>query len=89
MSIDIKQVLEEISRLERLQAQVELRATQIKETEKALKDKLKTQGVTPAELDQKILELEGVIANKLTIIRSLNKPMGETTSATEEEPSIY
>lgn len=83
MSIDIKETLNELSRLEKMQVQVELRATQIKDEEKKLKDKLKTQGVTLAELDQKIKELEAVIDNKLTIIRSLDKPTEVATSGEE------
>lgn len=84
MSIDIKETLEEIGRLEKTQAQLELRAAQIKEDEKKLKDKLKTMGVTPAELDQKIKELEGVISSKLTLIRSMNNPVEETSGTSEE-----
>lgn len=74
--IDVRATLEEISRLEKLQAQLELRAAQIKEDEKKLKDKLKTIGVTPAELERKIAETEAAIESMLTMIRGLNNPTG-------------
>ena len=85
MNIDVKQTLEEITRLEKLQAQIELRAAQLKEDEKNLKDKLKIMGVTPEELDKKIDEVEADIASKLTLIRSLDKPVGVTSG--EEDNS--
>ena len=73
--IDIKQTLEEIAKLERLQAQIEMRSAQIKEEETRLLEKLKLQGIKPAELDQKIKELEALIDSKLTLIRDLDKPV--------------
>jgi chromosome segregation ATPase len=73
MTIDIKATLEEISRLEKLQAQVELRGAQIKEEERLLREKLKGLGLTPAELEPKIKELESSIASKLALIRSLDQ----------------
>lgn len=88
MSIDVKQTLEEIGRLEKLQAQIELRATQLKDDEKKLRDKLKTLGITPSELEQKITELEATIDSKLTLIRSLDKPMGGIPSGKEDSIQI-
>jgi SMC interacting uncharacterized protein involved in chromosome segregation len=83
MTINIKETLEEIGRLERLQAQVELRSAQIKEDERKLREKLKAQGVAPAELEQKIKELEAIISSKLTLIRSLDKAVGGTSGGEE------
>ena len=76
MSIDIKETINEISRLEKLQAQIELRSAQIKDDERRLREKLKTQGVAPAELEQKIKELEAIISSKLTLICGLDKAVG-------------
>ena len=81
--LDIKETMNEIARLEKMQAQVELRSTQIKEDEKRLKDKLKVMGITPAELEPKIKELETIIAAKLTLIRNLDKPVGGTNGENE------
>jgi hypothetical protein len=86
MSIDIKETMNEIARLEKIKAQVELRSAQVKDEEKKLKDKLKVMGITPAELEPKIKELEAVIASKLTMIRNLDKPIGGTSG--EEEVGI-
>lgn len=85
MPIDIKETLDEISRLEKMQAQLELRSVQIKEDEKKLKEKLKGMGVTPAELPQKIAELEAVISSKLTQIRNLDKPVGDTSGQAQSQ----
>ena len=75
MPIDIKQALEGIAKLERLQAQIEMRSAQIKEEENQLLAKLKLQGIKPEELDQKIKELEALIDSKLTMIHDLDKPL--------------
>ena len=72
MSLDIKAAMDEISRLEKLQAQVELRNNQIKEQEAQLVSKLAALKVSPEDLDKKIAELEARIEERMTHIRSLD-----------------
>ena len=67
-----KLALEKISRLERIQAQLELRANQIAESELKLAEKLKPLGLTQEELPKKIKELEASITLKLASIGNLD-----------------
>ena len=88
MSIDIKATIAEITKLEKMQAQVELRTAQIQEDERKLREKLKVHGITLEQLPQKIIELEGLIESKLTLIRSLDKPIEAKANAEESILSI-
>ncbi len=85
MPVNIKETLEEIGQLEKAQAQLELRAAQLKDDEAKLKERLKALGVTPAQLDGRIAELEAQIQVKLTLIRNLNEPVG---GASVEEAGV-
>jgi hypothetical protein len=69
---DINKAIEEVSRLEKIQAQNELRANQIKDLEDKLNKKLESYGVTQENLEVKIKELEAIISERLTHIKNLD-----------------
>jgi hypothetical protein len=73
MSINIKETLEEISRLEKLQAQVELRMAQHAEEEKALKAELDKYGIKEEELEAKMAALSSSIMERLTFIKNATR----------------
>ena len=72
MAIDITKAMEEISKLERLQAQIELRMNQCKEEETRLSDQLKRMGIKEDEVEIKLEEISNAIAERLTFISNLN-----------------
>lgn len=67
--MDIKEVLRQISDLEREKAQVELLVSQLKEQKADLEKRMTDAGVTAENLDDKIAELESRIQEQLTAIR--------------------
>ena len=70
--LDIKVTMDEISRLEKLKAQVEFRSNQIKEQERILNEKLSVLNIKPEELEMRIASLEASISERLTYISSLD-----------------
>jgi hypothetical protein len=68
--INVKEILEEISRLEKMQAQVELRISQHAEEEKALKDQLAKMGLKEEDLEPKMAALSASIMERLTFIKN-------------------
>lgn len=67
--MDIKAMLEEIGRIEREKAQLELRQIQLSEKQDVLAKRLSMLGVDPKELDADISRLESGIREKLDEIR--------------------
>jgi pimeloyl-CoA synthetase len=70
--IDINKAMEEISKLERLQAQIELRINQCNEEEKKLADVLQRMGIKEDEVEIRLEELSNSISERLTFIANLN-----------------
>jgi len=70
--IDIVKATEEITKLERLQAQIELREAQCKEEETSLRSQLSKLGIKEEEIETKLEELSNAIAERLTFISNLN-----------------
>ena len=73
-NINVKETLEEISRLEKLQAQVELRISQHAEEEKELKDQLDKMGLKEEDLAPKMEALSASIMERLTFIKNATMP---------------
>lgn len=67
--MDIKATLDEIGRIEKEKAQLELRQTQLTEKQDALAKRLAMLGVSPKELDAEVTRLESGIREKLDAIR--------------------
>lgn len=63
--------LEQISKLEKLQAQLELKIEQYNKNREELIKKMKEMGVDSNTLDEKILSLETELAAKITEIKNL------------------
>lgn len=76
--MNIKETLEEISRLEKLQAQVELRMSQHAEEEKVLKAELDKFGIKEEELEAKMNTLAASITERLTFIKNATRVPGAT-----------
>lgn len=68
--LNVKETLEEISRLEKLQAQVELRISQHTEEEKALQEQLAKMGLKEEDLEPKMAALTASIMERLTFIKN-------------------
>lgn len=68
--MDIKSALDEIGRIEREKAQLELRQTQLAEKQDSLAKRLALLGVSPKDLDAEVNRLETGIREKLDAIRS-------------------
>lgn len=75
--INVKETLEEISRLEKMQAQVELRIAQHAEEEKSLKDQLAKMGLKEEELEPKMAALSASILERLTFIKNATAGKGK------------
>lgn len=67
--MDIKATLDEISRIEKEKAQLELRQIQLAEKQDVLAKRLAVLGVKPGELDAEVARLESGIREKLDTIR--------------------
>jgi predicted nucleic acid-binding Zn-ribbon protein len=67
--MDTKEVLRQISELEREKAQVELLVSQLKEQKADLEKRMKDAGVSAENLDDKIAELESKITEQMAAIR--------------------
>lgn len=67
--MDIKETLEEISRLERDKAQAELRINQVKEKQDELAKRLGALGISPKDLDSEAQKLEISIMERLQSIK--------------------
>ena len=67
--MDIKATLDEIGRIEKEKAQLELRQTQLTEKQDALAKRLAMLGVSPKELEAEVSSLEAGIREKLDVIR--------------------
>lgn len=63
--------LDQISKLEKLQAQLELKIEQYNKNREELIKKMKEMGVDSNTLDEKILSLETELAAKITEIKNL------------------
>lgn len=81
--MDIKAVLDEISRIEKEKAQLELRQSQLAEKQDALAKRLAALGVSPRDLDTEVSRLESSIREKLDAIRS-----GPAKTATVKSKNI-
>ena len=75
--MDIKATLDEIARIEKEKAQLELRQTQLAEKQDVLAKRLAALGVSPKDLDAEVNSLEKTIREKLDDIR--NGPAKTTT----------
>lgn len=71
-SIDIKKAMESVSKLERLQAQIELRTNQYKEEEKTLKAQLVKHGIKEEDIEAEMERLSASIAERLTFIDNMD-----------------
>jgi hypothetical protein len=67
--MDIKAALDEIGRIEKEKAQLELRQVQLTEKQDMLAKRMAMLGVSPKELDGEITRLEAGIREKLDAIR--------------------
>jgi peptidoglycan hydrolase CwlO-like protein len=67
--MDTKQALDEVSRIEREKAQLELRQAQLVEKQDVLAKRLAELGVSPKDLDAEVSRLEASIREKLDAIR--------------------
>lgn len=67
--LNVKETLEEISKLEKLQAQVELRIAQHAEEEKELQAQLAKMGLREEDLEPKMAALTASIMERLTFIK--------------------
>lgn len=72
-NINVKETLEEISRLEKMQAQVELRMSQNTEEEKELLAQLEKMGLKEEELGPRMEALTASILERLTFINNATK----------------